>query len=120
VASGILKTAAAIVLSRFGLRAGDRPDDRSVLDFRPLDAQARGPMVPGLQFVSAALYSLGHGGNDAQKTMGIIWMLLIASSLISAEEPLPFWLCSPARRRWVGSSSAAGASSRPWACESPS
>src|SRR6266705_1935963 len=45
-----------------------------------------------LQFVSAALYSLGHGGNDAQKTMGIIWMLLIASGLSGAAEPLPFWV----------------------------
>ena len=32
-----------------------------------------------LQLVSAGLYSLGHGGNDAQKTIGIIWMLLIAT-----------------------------------------
>ena len=32
------------------------------------------------QLVSAALYSLGHGGNDAQKTMGIIFVLLIAAS----------------------------------------
>jgi phosphate/sulfate permease len=32
-----------------------------------------------LQLVSAGLYSLGHGGNDAQKTIGIIWMLLIAA-----------------------------------------
>ena len=32
-----------------------------------------------LQLVSAAAYSLGHGGNDAQKTIGIIWMLLIAA-----------------------------------------
>jgi PiT family inorganic phosphate transporter len=33
-----------------------------------------------LQLVSASLYSLGHGGNDAQKTAGIIWMLLIAAN----------------------------------------
>jgi PiT family inorganic phosphate transporter len=45
-----------------------------------------------LQYVSAALYSLGHGGNDAQKTMGIIWMLLIAAGLAGAQEPLPFWV----------------------------
>ena len=32
-----------------------------------------------LQLVSSSLYSLGHGGNDAQKTIGIIWMLLIAA-----------------------------------------
>jgi len=36
-----------------------------------------------LQLVSAAGYSLGHGGNDAQKTMGIIWMLLIAAGHVS-------------------------------------
>ena len=45
-----------------------------------------------LQLVSAALYSLGHGGNDAQKTVGIIWMLLIASGLTAATEPLPSWV----------------------------
>jgi PiT family inorganic phosphate transporter len=36
-----------------------------------------------LQLVSAALYSLGHGSNDAQKTMGIIWLLLIAAGYTS-------------------------------------
>jgi PiT family inorganic phosphate transporter len=45
-----------------------------------------------LQYVSAALYSLGHGGNDAQKTMGIIWMLLIAAGVSGAKDPLPFWV----------------------------
>lgn len=42
-----------------------------------------------LQLVSAAGYSLGHGGNDAQKTMGIIWMLLIAAGVTSPDDPLP-------------------------------
>ncbi len=42
-----------------------------------------------LQLVSASLYSLGHGGNDAQKTMGIIWMLLIASGVSSAQDAMP-------------------------------
>src|SRR3982751_4419976 len=37
-----------------------------------------------LQLVSAGLYSLGHGGNDAQKTIGIIWMLLIATGHAAA------------------------------------
>jgi PiT family inorganic phosphate transporter len=45
-----------------------------------------------LQLVSAALYSLGHGGNDAQKTMGIIWMLLIAGGITGAHDDLPFWV----------------------------
>ncbi|GGB85229.1 inorganic phosphate transporter [Pseudoduganella buxea] len=46
-----------------------------------------------MQLASAAAYSLGHGGNDAQKTMGIIWMLLIASGHVAATdaEP-PLWV----------------------------
>ncbi|MEO6895728.1 MAG: inorganic phosphate transporter [Caldimonas sp.] len=50
-----------------------------------------------LQLVSAGLYSLGHGGNDAQKTIGLIWMLLIASGHASASDSLPpawtIWCC---------------------------
>ena len=50
-----------------------------------------------LQLVSAGLYSLGHGGNDAQKTIGIIWMLLIASGHARADASLPpgwvIWCC---------------------------
>lgn len=41
------------------------------------------------QLVSAGMYSLGHGGNDAQKTIGIIWMLLIATGYTSAQAALP-------------------------------
>jgi len=44
------------------------------------------------QLVSASMYSLGHGGNDAQKTMGIIWMLLIAAGYSTSEEHLPWWV----------------------------
>jgi PiT family inorganic phosphate transporter len=42
-----------------------------------------------LQLVSAGAYSLGHGGNDAQKTIGIIWMLLIATGYTAAGEASP-------------------------------
>lgn len=45
-----------------------------------------------LQLVSASLYSLGHGGNDAQKTIGIIWMLLIAAGMTGAKDPIPTWV----------------------------
>jgi PiT family inorganic phosphate transporter len=45
-----------------------------------------------LQLLSASLYSLGHGGNDAQKTIGIIWMLLIAAGYLRAHEPVPAWV----------------------------
>jgi PiT family inorganic phosphate transporter len=42
-----------------------------------------------LQLLSASAYSLGHGGNDAQKTIGIIWLLLIASGHVAASESAP-------------------------------
>jgi PiT family inorganic phosphate transporter len=45
-----------------------------------------------MQLISASLYSLGHGGNDAQKTIGIIWMLLIAASVPGAKEDAPKWV----------------------------
>jgi inorganic phosphate transporter, PiT family len=44
------------------------------------------------QFVSASLYSLGHGGNDAQKTMGIIAVLLYSHGLTGGEFQVPFWV----------------------------
>ncbi len=45
-----------------------------------------------LQFVSASLYSLGHGGNDAQKTMGIIAVLLYSHGALGGEFHVPFWV----------------------------
>ena len=50
-----------------------------------------------LQLISAGLYSLGHGGNDAQKTIGIVWMLLISAGHVSATAKMPpswvIWAC---------------------------
>ena len=50
-----------------------------------------------LQLISAGAYSLGHGGNDAQKTIGIIWMLLIAAGYVGAGDKMPpawvIWAC---------------------------
>jgi PiT family inorganic phosphate transporter len=45
-----------------------------------------------LQLISAAMYSLGHGGNDAQKTMGIITVLLYSQGLLGGEFHVPFWV----------------------------
>ena len=47
-----------------------------------------------LQLVSAALYSLGHGGNDAQKTAGIIWLLLIVAGYSTTRDAVPGWVVS--------------------------
>jgi PiT family inorganic phosphate transporter len=93
IASGFLKTAAAIVLSPllgFALAI-------SLTIAVAWIARAQTPRridrwFRRLQFVSAALYSLGHGGNDAQKTMGVIWMLLIAAQLSGAKDGLPMWV----------------------------
>ncbi|MGY8525244.1 anion permease [Paracidovorax citrulli] len=94
VASGLLKTVAFILVSPIlGMLLGSllmlvvgwtffrTPPSRVDRWFRRL------------QLVSASLYSLGHGGNDAQKTIGIIWMLLIASGHVmqGASEP-PGWV----------------------------
>ena len=46
-----------------------------------------------LQLLSAGAYSLGHGGNDAQKTIGIIWLLLVATGYLSGEaDAPPMWV----------------------------
>ncbi|MEC5397692.1 inorganic phosphate transporter [Uliginosibacterium sp. H1] len=45
-----------------------------------------------LQLVSAAAYSLGHGGNDAQKTIGIIWLLLLSGGYLAHGDELPYWV----------------------------
>lgn len=58
--------------------------------FRPLKVDK---WFRRLQLVSAGAYSLGHGGNDAQKTIGIIWMLLIATGYTQAsDETPPTWV----------------------------
>jgi inorganic phosphate transporter, PiT family len=45
-----------------------------------------------LQFISSSLFSLGHGANDAQKTMGIITVLLFANGYLNGEFHVPFWV----------------------------
>jgi PiT family inorganic phosphate transporter len=45
-----------------------------------------------LQLLSAAAYSLGHGANDAQKVMGIIYVALIAAGRLTVHDKIPFWI----------------------------
>ncbi|MCE5346558.1 MAG: inorganic phosphate transporter [Bacteroidales bacterium] len=45
-----------------------------------------------IQILSASLFSLGHGGNDAQKSMGIIWLALILKGLATTEDPIALWI----------------------------
>ena len=93
MSAGFLKITAAIVLSPlFGfLLAATLMVVISWIVFRsPVRKVERS--FNRLQFVSAALYSLGHGSNDAQKTMGIIWLLLIVSGALAKDADLPFWV----------------------------
>ena len=98
IASGLVKTVAFILISpTMGFLLGSllmvavawlcRRSSPSKVDNR----------FRRLQLVSAGLYSLGHGGNDAQKTIGIIWLLLIASGYLSATAKAPpgwvIWSC---------------------------
>ena len=93
VASGFIKTTAAIVLSPLlGLVLGALLMLAVSWMFSRTTPRRVDRWFRRLQFVSASLYSLGHGGNDAQKTMGIIWMLLIAADVTGAKDALPFWV----------------------------
>ena len=93
VSSGFIKITFAIVLSpTFGfLLAVVLMIASAWLSFRAHPRKAE-RTFNRLQYVSAALYSLGHGSNDAQKTMGIIWLLLIVSGALAKDADLPFWV----------------------------
>lgn len=91
--TGVFKTSAAIVLSPavgLGLAL------LLVLIISWLFARWSPPaadrLFRKLQLVSASLYSLGHGGNDAQKTMGIIAVLLYSQGMLGGEFHVPFWV----------------------------
>ncbi len=93
VAAGFLKTTAAIVLSPLlGMVLGGILMLAVSWMFSRTTPRRVDRWFRRLQFISASLYSLGHGGNDAQKTMGIIWMLLIAGDQLGHSDPLPFWV----------------------------
>ena len=93
VAGGFLKTSAAIVVSPLlGLVLGVMLMISVSWICANTTPQRVDRWFRRLQLFSAGLYSLGHGGNDAQKTMGIIWMLLIASGHMGAKDPLPIWV----------------------------
>jgi PiT family inorganic phosphate transporter len=91
--TGLLKTSAAIVLSPL---SGFFLALMLVLTvswlFVRVSPRSVDSTFRSLQFVSASLYSLGHGGNDAQKTMGIIAVLLFSQGQLGSEFHVPFWV----------------------------
>lgn len=90
VATGILKTVAFIFISPFlGFLLGSLMMLLVAWLFRRATPSRVDGWFRRLQLVSAGAYSLGHGGNDAQKTIGIIWLLLIATGYVAAEDKSP-------------------------------
>jgi PiT family inorganic phosphate transporter len=98
VASGVLKTVAFIFVSPLlGFLLGSLLMVAVAHLFRRASPLRVDNLFRRAQLVSAGLYSLGHGGNDAQKTIGLIWMLLIATGYAAAGDTLPpswvIWIC---------------------------
>ena len=90
VAGGIWKTVAFIFVSPLlGFVLGSMMMVLVAWGFRRATPSRVDRWFRRLQLVSAGAYSLGHGGNDAQKTIGIIWMLLIATGYASAADASP-------------------------------
>ncbi|HEX3060136.1 MAG TPA: anion permease [Usitatibacter sp.] len=90
IESGVLKTVAFIFISPvMGFVLGGLLLVMVSWIFRRSSPSRIDRWFRRLQLVSASLYSLGHGGNDAQKTIGIIWMLLIAGGAVSANDAAP-------------------------------
>ncbi len=94
IASGLLKTISFIVVSpALGFLLGSLMMLLVSWLFVRSHPQRIDKWFRRLQLLSASMYSLGHGGNDAQKTMGIIWMLLISAGAVAAgEKSPPVWV----------------------------
>lgn len=93
IAQGLIKTSLAIVLSpMLGLVLALSLSILLLWFFEKSSPYPTERRFNKLQFVSSSLYSLGHGGNDAQKTMGIIAVLLYANGYLHGEFHIPFWV----------------------------
>ena len=93
IASGVIKIVQFIVLSPLiGFALGFFNMWAVLWIFRRATPVAVDKLFRKLQFVSAAAFSLGHGGNDAQKTMGIITALLYSKGYLTGEFHVPLWV----------------------------
>ncbi len=90
VSSGIMRTVIFIFVSPLlGFVLGNLMMVLVAIGFRRSTPSRVDRWFRSLQLVSAGAYSLGHGGNDAQKTIGIIWMLLIATGYAASTDKSP-------------------------------
>jgi len=93
VSSGLIKVVAFIVISpMLGFLLASLLMVMASMLVRRVTPRRVDRWARRLQLVSAAMYSLGHGGNDAQKTAGVIWMLLIAYGVSGANDGIPMWV----------------------------
>ena len=93
VSSGVIKTTVAIFLSpMLGMVVAILLVALTSWIAKPLPAKTADKGFRRLQLVSAAAYSLGHGANDAQKTMGIITVLLFSQGYLQGEFHVPLWV----------------------------
>jgi inorganic phosphate transporter, PiT family len=98
IAAGILKTVAFIFISpMMGFLLGSLLMVAVAWIFRRTSPLKVDQGFRRMQLVSAGLYSLGHGGNDAQKTIGVIWLLLISAGYVGVADKAPpawvIWSC---------------------------
>ena len=93
IASGVIKVVAFIVISPLlGMVLGSLMMILVSWIFRGSTPRRVDKWSRRLQLISASAYALGHGGNDAQKTIGIIWMLLLSAGIMQNGDPVPFWV----------------------------
>ncbi len=90
ISSGIIRTVAFIFVSPLlGFLLGSLMMLLVAWTFRRTTPSRVDSWFRRLQLLSAGAYSLGHGGNDAQKTIGIIWLLLIATGYATTQDKSP-------------------------------
>jgi len=93
ITSGVLKTVAFIFISPLlGMMLGTMMMILVSWIFRTSTPRRVDKWSRRLQLISASAYALGHGGNDAQKTIGVIWMLLIAAGMTPNNDSVPTWV----------------------------
>ena len=93
IASGVIKVVAFILVSPLlGMVLGSLMMILVSWLFRNTTPRRVDKWSRLLQLFSASAYALGHGGNDAQKTIGIIWMLLLSSGMMQPGDHVPYWV----------------------------
>ena len=93
VPSGLIKIAIFIVISPlFGMALGLLNQIIVTWIVHKKSPQVLNPLFKKLQLASAAVYSFAHGTNDAQKTMGILFALLVAGGQLTVETSMPIWI----------------------------